>query len=355
MTAARLPVSIMTSLALHAAGLAAYLHMAHMSHGRHARVIGNVDLLIQVRKAAALPKPLEKASTPPSTWNFLKMALPAVPKVVPQRLEVKVPEVKKTLMGAPKLEDKGRREAQAKLEALDLSQKRVEMAKVDQKLETRRVQALAALPQLEEVGRRRVKNLPEAIALEERRQEAVALQSIEKIGAASHRHLLPAAELLKEEAAPERSKLSARIASFLPVQEERRELEPQMREAPEPIRKKLDAVVAPSLDRHKADVLEEEKKKVEIEGPLAGRKVAAYDLPEFPSWARDQGIMEAAVAIRFSVSPAGEVLASMRVERTSGYGRLDRLAMESLKRWKFEPLATEERQWGIITFRFVLE
>jgi len=62
------------------------------------------------------------------------------------------------------------------------------------------------------------------------------------------------------------------------------------------------------------------------------------------------------VAIRFYVSKEGVVSGDdMRVESTSGSGRLDRLAMESLKNWKFVPIAAEQRQWGVITFRFVLE
>src|SRR5206468_105908 len=97
------------------------------------------------------------------------------------------------------------------------------------------------------------------------------------------------------------------------------------------------------------------KKGVEIEGPLADRKVLNYEIPEFPSWAKEQGILEASVAIRFWVNKDGEVLPNMRVEHTSGYGRLDRLAMDALSKWKFAPLLSEERQWGVITFRFLLE
>jgi TonB family protein len=47
----------------------------------------------------------------------------------------------------------------------------------------------------------------------------------------------------------------------------------------------------------------------------------------------------------------------MRVERTSGYGRLDRLAMDHLKKWRFDPLRLDDprTEWGVITFRFILE
>ena len=99
----------------------------------------------------------------------------------------------------------------------------------------------------------------------------------------------------------------------------------------------------------------EKKKGVEIEGPLADRKVISFEIPKFPEWARAQGILEAAVSIRFWVSRQGDVLPNLRIEHASGYGRLDRLAMESLQSWKFAPLLFDERQWGVITFRFVLE
>ena len=45
----------------------------------------------------------------------------------------------------------------------------------------------------------------------------------------------------------------------------------------------------------------------------------------------------------------------MRVERTSGYGRLDRLSMDCLRNWRFIPIGSDEKQWGVITFRFLLE
>jgi TonB family protein len=99
-----------------------------------------------------------------------------------------------------------------------------------------------------------------------------------------------------------------------------------------------------------------QKKGLEIEGPLAHRKVLYYYVPPFPAWARDQGILEADVAVRFWVSPEGDVLSDdMRIDQTSGYGDMDRLAMDALKKWKFSPTEGEEKQWGVITFRFVLE
>ena len=95
---------------------------------------------------------------------------------------------------------------------------------------------------------------------------------------------------------------------------------------------------------------------MEIEGPLSDRQVVSASVPQFPPWAKEQGVVESAVAIRFTVDPSGKVLETMRVERTSGFGRMDRLAMEHLKLWRFAPVnASEGNQWGIITFRFILE
>jgi TonB family protein len=114
--------------------------------------------------------------------------------------------------------------------------------------------------------------------------------------------------------------------------------------APEPVRRVAQAAADAGA-----------RKGVEIEGPLANRKIVAYSVPAFPDWARQQGILEAAVAIHFTVDAGGLVMPGMRVERTSGYGRLDKLAMESLKSWRFAPMPGSGAQWGVITFRFVLE
>jgi TonB family protein len=120
---------------------------------------------------------------------------------------------------------------------------------------------------------------------------------------------------------------------------------------------KLDKVsaIAPRLERRQADQAGAAKKGIEIEGPLADRKVAAYSVPAFPDWAKNQGILEADVAIRFTVDEDGNVMPGMRVENSSGYGRLDKLAMESLKSWRFAPKPGAGVQWGVITFRFILE
>lgn len=356
MSPARLPVSAATAVTFHAGIFGLYFYFAHNVKKENLRVIGNVDLLVQVRKPAALPPPMPKAATPPSTWNFLKMALPAVPKIaLPQTMNIKVPETRKPLIREPeKLQDRGRLEAAPKLEALDLGRRRVDGPLVAQKIEMKsRTAALASAPRLEEVGVRKVRNLPAAIALEERRQEAVAMQRIEAIAPSSRRAPSAAQAVLREASPMERSRLGEKITSFLP-EAERIELQPARVETLKTVKPALSSA-APARQRGPAEVLETKKKSVEIEGPLADRKIIHYEVPAFPSWAKDQGMLEAAVAIRFTVNREGDVLEGMRVESTSGYGRLDRMAMDALKKWKFAPIGVDQAQWGIITFKFVLE
>ena len=108
--------------------------------------------------------------------------------------------------------------------------------------------------------------------------------------------------------------------------------------------------------QRKAEIIAESKKAAVIEGPLRHRRVVHYEIPKFPSWAQAQGVLEAVVRIRFTVAPSGEVLDDMRLVQTSGYAELDRLAMQSLSRWQFQEIPRNSgNQWGIITFRFVME
>jgi TonB family protein len=333
LTQARLPVSLSASLILHAGGLGLYLQLARLAPKTTTKVISDVDLLIQVKKLA--PAQPAKRLAAPTMKDFLKMALPAIPKAAPRQMEAKLPDIKRPLMPTQKLEDRGRRAELAKVESLDLSKRRVDATRIESKLESRKTAALAALPRLEEVGSRRVRNLPAAIALEERRQEAVALQTIRKMDVAPSRRSAGPAEVLREaEPAAPMSKLGAKLSSMLPSAGERIVLAPRAAE-PTPMAKKLESS-APVLQRRAAEARTETKKGVEIEGPIANRAVVGYDIPPFPAWAKQQGIIEAAVAIRFWVDPRGSVLPELRVERTSGYPRLDRLAMDSLRNWKFE-------------------
>ncbi len=347
----RVPASVLISLAFHAGFLILFMGFIKEAPRQAAQIVEGVDLLI----AESRPKPVAPAL---STMDFLKMALPvALPRrAALQAVDLKVPETRKpALAEAPKLEDSVRKLA-PKLEALDLSRSRVAAAKMDAEPMSRRraAETLAALPKLEEVGRRRVKNLPEALALEDRRREATAIigGALGALAPSSRRQVMAAAAALTEAESPAARPSTRKGFSVLPAD---LELRPRVEAAIAPKFEKIEA--APKLERRQAAAATEGglKKGVEIEGPLKDRKVVGAVIPAFPEWARLQGLMEAEVAIRFNVDAEGLVMSGMRVERTSGYGRLDRLCLDSLRHWTFAPAPGSGAQWGVITFRFILE
>lgn len=348
----KVPASVMVSLAVHAGLLAMFMGMMQEAPRQAAQIVEGVDLLI-----APAPRPAEAAPKPViSTMDFLKLALPSAPvrRAAPQAVDIDLPQKRKSaLADAPKLEESTRKLA-PKLDALDLSRSRVSAATIDAEPVSRRraAQTLAALPKLEEVGRRRVKNLPEAIALEDKRREATAILGggLAAPVPTSRRQALAAAAVPLQDAAE--APAARKGLGFLP---ERLEIRPAVEAAAAPKFEKIAA--APKLERRQAAAATEEgpKKGIEIEGPLKDRKVVSASIPPFPEWARKQGLMEAEVAIRFNVDADGAVMPGMRVERGSGYGRLDRLCMENLKNWTFVSAPGSGAQWGIITFRFILE
>lgn len=122
--------------------------------------------------------------------------------------------------------------------------------------------------------------------------------------------------------------------------------------------KKIARPVAEKVEKTEVGLIREakpEKKSVEITGPVVGRKIVTSYIPVYPDWARAEHI-EADVVIKFYVSPEGKIREKLYLERTSGYSRLDRLAMEAIKKWVFQPLETKGGdQWGIITFRYLLK
>jgi TonB family protein len=355
----RMPASVVTSLALHGAVFGLLMYTAHQA-ARHQTVLAeNVEFrTVTVKSTTPLPPPKAAARQEAmKSFNFMKLALPSIPHLAaPQMAQIKLPENHKMMqVETPKLKDRGRLDTGPKLDMdVDKAHDNLDIAKVEARIPARKLAAMAAMPRLEDIGRKRVANLPQAMALEEKRQEAVTLKGMGAIAAAANsRHGSMAPVETIQDAAPDRSKFSQKIAAFLP---EEQSLDMGHAVMPATVKQ---AIAAPdeAPKRTATKVLQgtESKKGIEIEGPLADRKVVNYDIPEFPSWAKDQGILDASVAIRFWVNKDGEVLPNMRVEHTSGYGQLDRLAMDSLAKWKFAPLLSEEKQWGVITFKFVLE
>lgn len=89
----------------------------------------------------------------------------------------------------------------------------------------------------------------------------------------------------------------------------------------------------------------------EIEGPTGGRGVVRWVQPGFPRSADEQGIMDGEVRVKIWVLPSGEVVETMIIQ-TSGVPEFDQEASRALRKWIFGRIEGEEKQWGIVTFRF---
>jgi len=92
-----------------------------------------------------------------------------------------------------------------------------------------------------------------------------------------------------------------------------------------------------------------------ILGPIADRPVLAYQVPDYPEWAKKDAV-EASVTLYFVVRPDGGVKENVLVQKTAGFEDFDDSARAALRVWQFEPLRAGRtgEQWGIITFHFRL-
>lgn len=372
-----LTYSFTSSFALHFLLLAFYFYWGIVSRPEQLTVIANVSLLepvksIPVRRAPAGPRQARRIST----WDFLKMAIPAAPRVS-QGPELQEPSVTRKLRKSIRIPQKlvERRGTLQTKSGIKMDMKRTQAAKslaqvADASFKSERIspgQLLDRPIQLEEVGAKRAPALPPGLEWREGDLPARTVTSLKEIKAISskrvHRPVASAVQMLPSEAAGRKSAGTvARILSkILP--------------SPSPLieggggtgRPRRRLIKTPSLDsiaisksrtREKALERPSKKKAVEIAGPLSNRKVLQTALPAFPEWLKSKGIMEVSVAIRFVVTSDGRVTEQMRVVRTSGYGALDKLAMEYLREWIFVPLKStvvQKNQWGVITFRFILE
>ena len=91
-------------------------------------------------------------------------------------------------------------------------------------------------------------------------------------------------------------------------------------------------------------------------GPVADRAVVHYRVPDYPDWAKRDGV-EGSVMLYFFVLPDGRVKENVLVERTSGFSDFDERAVEALLQWKFASLPatpSSNEQWGRITFNYRL-
>ncbi len=90
-----------------------------------------------------------------------------------------------------------------------------------------------------------------------------------------------------------------------------------------------------------------------IIGPVADRAVEKYAVPEYPEWAKREGI-EGSVTLYFFVLPDGRVKENILVETTSGFTDFDSGAVAALLQWKFVAMPGANEQWGRITFNYRL-
>ncbi len=92
-----------------------------------------------------------------------------------------------------------------------------------------------------------------------------------------------------------------------------------------------------------------------LSGPVSDRALLERVLPEYPEWAKNDGI-EVTVQLHFMVLPDGRVKENILVERTSGFKDFDMNAVGAVSGWRFEVLAGGEisEQWGRIIFNYRL-
>ncbi|HBB66827.1 MAG: hypothetical protein A2X28_00050 [Elusimicrobia bacterium GWA2_56_46] len=337
-----------------------YLNFVLLAPETRNIVISNVDLLLQ-EKEARIPRPPAN-----KTLDFLKLALPKIPKIeaapAPRMpvIDIKTPEARRKALELPQklLERSGRAQAVERLE-MDASRRAASALSADLNIKAERASAaLAPKIELEEVGMKRAPALPENLKFDETARSFTP-QTMQELNIAVERarkvSALPQGLSERQgEAAALRG--GARIAPAMPERLAEAQSAP-VENAAQSLRARP-VISAAALGGPKGAVMKqaEAPKKVEIEGPLSRRKVLKYYVPGFPEWARDRGLLEASVSVKFYVDNSGRVLDDSSVEKTSGYGALDRLAMDAIRNWRFEPLSgAASRQWGIITFRFITD
>ena len=355
--------SIAASVAFHALFIFFYVYFVLLRPETRTVVLNNVDLILQEKQAQAKPEN--------KTLSFLKMALPQLPKVVapevPQLpklapMDIKAPETTRKAMDLPQklMEREGKLSAQEKLE-LDAG-KRITSGPKDSALDmgaTRGPAAMAPRIELEEVGMKKAPSMPQGIKLDENRGGPVVhpqtMQELNVAMAGARRAVAGPQGLSERQGAISAARPAAAIASAPQRLTEARNAGVQISARAQPV------MSAETINmRRGGEVLRQAqaaaKPAMEITGPLSKRKVTRFYAPAFPDWARDRGILEAAVSIKFFVDNSGRVLDNASVEKTSGYGMLDRLAVDAIKRWTFEPAGgTQTSQWGVVTFRFVAD
>jgi TonB family protein len=111
-----------------------------------------------------------------------------------------------------------------------------------------------------------------------------------------------------------------------------------------------------SVDSPSNTSLKKPRNGFEISGKLANRTILKKVIPQYPSWAEEQGII-GTLRLYFTVTPEGAVRANIKVTKTTGNPQLDQVGIDALTQWQFAPQPStneDDVQWGIITFTFSL-
>ncbi|MBI4055732.1 MAG: energy transducer TonB [Elusimicrobia bacterium] len=364
----RLSASLLTSLGLHAALLGLYVIHKIKQQKLESTVLTDVELLEPVVPAAFVHgTPAQRA--PQSPWEFLKMALPQIRKTAPMEQEVETQKSETKLMEPEKLTE-AEKPLLRKSSEIDLKLKReaapkqLEEALASSAALPEKIQTAAPMEpiSLEEVGAQRAPKAMVEQALEFEKKGYSRPTQIAEGTAPSLPTQVPKAPAAPLSLAPEARGGPPQKPPTLPPQLPLGYSRGAGGALQSPVRPPPAVEKTQILPREEAApesaLRGERKKSVEITGPLSQRKIVKAFVPKFPEWAKKEGILEAEVLIRFFVSPEGTVLKEARIERTSGHGKLDALALETLRQWRFAPLGPEEaaqNQWGFITFRFLLE
>ena len=351
------------SVAFHGLLFFLYLNFILLRPETRKIVISNVDLIMQEKTARVRAVPERN-----KTFNFLKLALPQIPRIAAPEMpkipaiDIKTPESRRKNFDLPQKlsEREGKLKAEEKLDMADSRRAASSIKDAALAMTPERGQAaLSPKIELEEVGIKKAPKLPENLNFDEDSRNVVRPRDMAELNIAISRaraldsapralNGIDGAIIARREAVSPISAVPARLAEVR-----------QAKEASIGPSRALPVLSASALSLNRPGALkaeDAEKNKMELTGPLSRRKILKYYVPPFPAWARERGLLEAVVALKFYVDNSGRVLDSVTVESGSGYGALDKLAIEAVKQWAFEPLdGPESKQWGVITFRFVSE
>lgn len=93
-----------------------------------------------------------------------------------------------------------------------------------------------------------------------------------------------------------------------------------------------------------------------LDGPVGNRRLLKRALPANPDWVSQRGL-ELSVRIKFQVQEDGSVKAGAVIKSTSGFPEIDKIALQALRRWRFEAVrgtAGAPETWGSVTFHFLM-